>query len=284
MTSSSDAPRRRTTPTPSLPTALLTRPDTLGSLARLYTTTHFGDYAGLATILLLYIPLALLVTPFHRLFLLSDSHIQYPHASIERVPPLFLLLYAAIIPLLALAAWAAIMQPGAHKTRVTFHGLITSIFLTAFVTDILKNAVGRPRPDLLARCKPAVGTPRDVLVDISVCTETEPHLLQDGWRSFPSGHSSLAFAGLGYMALFLAGQGKVGRPGSGAGLLGVLVAGLPLLGAALIAVSRTEDYRHGECIASFLICFVRVRADKVCRCLRRQRWRQSRHHDRVVKL
>ena len=48
------------------------------------------------------------------------------------------------------------------------------------------------------------------------------------------------------MALFLAGQGKVGRPGSGAGLLGVLVAGLPLLGAALIAVSRTEDYRHGE--------------------------------------
>jgi len=48
------------------------------------------------------------------------------------------------------------------------------------------------------------------------------------------------------MALFLAGQGKVGRPGSGAGLLGVLVAGLPLLGAGLIAVSRTEDYRHGE--------------------------------------
>lgn len=93
------------------------------------------------------------------------------------------------------------------------------------------------------------------------------------------------------MALFLAGQGKVGRPGLGAGLLGVLVAGLPLLGAALIAVSRTEDYRHGEFGSSsfsrFLVSLQRTSSSLTkdsCRRLRRKRRRQSRNNDCVVEL
>lgn len=61
--------------------------------------------------------------------------------------------------------------------------------------------MGRPRPDLIDRCKPKEGTERDKLVGIEICTETEHHRLHDGWRSFPSGHSSFAFAGLGYLAL-----------------------------------------------------------------------------------
>jgi len=67
-------------------------------------------------------------------------------------------------------------------------------------------------------------------------------VLHDGWRSFPSGHSSFAFSGLGYLALFLAGQCHVFRPRTD--LARVLLALAPLLGAALIAISRCEDYRH----------------------------------------
>jgi diacylglycerol diphosphate phosphatase/phosphatidate phosphatase len=67
-------------------------------------------------------------------------------------------------------------------------------------------------------------------------------VLHDGWRSFPSGHSSFSFSGLGYLALWLAGQCHVYRPR--ADLARVLVALAPLLGAALIAISRCEDYRH----------------------------------------
>jgi diacylglycerol diphosphate phosphatase/phosphatidate phosphatase len=67
-------------------------------------------------------------------------------------------------------------------------------------------------------------------------------VLHDGWRSFPSGHSSFAFSGLGYLALFLAGQCHVFRPRTD--LARVLLALVPLLGAALIAISRCEDYRH----------------------------------------
>jgi diacylglycerol diphosphate phosphatase/phosphatidate phosphatase len=117
-----------------------------------------------------------------------------------------------------------------------------SIALTIFITDIVKNAVGRPRPDLISRCKPAPGTPVDRLVTIEVCTETDHHVLHDGWRSFPSGHSSFAFSGLGFIALFFAGQLHVFRPRTDLGR--VLIALAPLLGALMIAISRCEDYRH----------------------------------------
>lgn len=156
-----------------------------------------------------------------------------------------------------------------HKHHVTVLGFVIALVLTSFLTDLVKNTVGRPRPDLLARCKPAAGTPRDTLVTIDVCTETAHHKLHDGWRSFPSGHSSFSFAGLGYLSLFLAGQMSIfahGVPspssppgGGGDGLssateraeklvradLGrALLCLTPLLGATWIAISRCQDYRH----------------------------------------
>lgn len=67
-------------------------------------------------------------------------------------------------------------------------------------------------------------------------------MLHDGWRSFPSGHSSSAFSGLGYLSLFVAGQLHVLRPRTD--LASALLAIAPLVGAALIAISRLEDYRH----------------------------------------
>ncbi|KAI9800891.1 MAG: hypothetical protein M1833_003027 [Piccolia ochrophora] len=86
------------------------------------------------------------------------------------------------------------------------------------------------------------GTPEHSLVNFDVCTESDHHILHDGWRSFPSGHSSFAFSGLGYLALFFSGQMHVFRPRTD--LARVLIALAPLLGAALIAISRCEDYRH----------------------------------------
>ena len=158
-----------------------------------------------------------------------------------------------------LLIWAVAFQPGLHKAHVSVLGLLISLILTSFLTNVVKNAVGRPRPDLIARCIPKKGTPENVLVTIEVCTQTNRHRLHDGWRSFPSGHSSFAFSGLGYLALydfalsptvlfhtddtrFLAGQMHVFRPRTD--LARVLLALAPLIGAALIAISRCEDYRH----------------------------------------
>lgn len=110
------------------------------------------------------------------------------------------------------------------------------------MTDIIKNAAGRPRPDLVDRCKPAAGTSATALLGIEVCTALHDAVLQDGWRSFPSGHSSFAFAGLGYLSLWLCGQLHVLRPRTD--LARVLVVLAPLTGAMLIALSRMADYRH----------------------------------------
>lgn len=151
-------------------------------------------------------------------------------------------MYAGVVPLLLLCLWAVVFQPGLHKAHVTILGLFISLILSSFITDVIKNSVGRPRPDLIARCKPKKGTPKHGLINIEVCSETDHHVLHDGWRSFPSGHSSFAFAGLGYLALVFAGQMHVFRPHTD--LARALVALVPLLGAAMIAISRCEDYRH----------------------------------------
>lgn len=175
-------------------------------------------------------------------------------------------LYAGALPLAAiLAINLVLVRASLHKHHVSLLGLLIALVLTSFLTDTVKNAVGRPRPDLIARCKPAPGTRGDVLVGIEVCTETRHHVLHDGWRSFPSGHSSFSFAGLGYLTLFLAGQTRLFVVGGNAArnknddgddgeqdkaiyargdLARALLCLAPLLGAAMIAISRCQDYRH----------------------------------------
>lgn len=154
-----------------------------------------------------------------------------------------LFLYALGIPALLLVVASLILpNRSVHKTHVVLLGLCLSLLTTSFLTDIFKNAIGRPRPDLIARCKPDPSTPHNTLVTIDVCTEADGHLLQDGWRSYPSGHSSFAFAGLGWLSLFLASQTHCLRPR--ASHITVLLCLAPLVGAALIAISRLEDYRH----------------------------------------
>ena len=139
------------------------------------------------------------VRPFHRMFYLDNMAIHFPFAKSERVSmrmsslifssdvnqnqlmdTAWCIVYAAVFPALFLLLWAAIFRPSTHK-----------------------NAVGRPRPDLIARCIPEAGTPEHKLVTFSVCTQTNEHILQEGWRSFPSGHSSFAFAGLGFLSLYV---------------------------------------------------------------------------------
>jgi diacylglycerol diphosphate phosphatase / phosphatidate phosphatase len=189
--------------------------------------------------------------------------------------------YAAAVPLLIIVLTNILAGASRHKHHVAVLGLAIALILTSFLTDTVKNAVGRPRPDLVARCRPAPGTPENKLVGVGVCTETRHHVLHDGWRSFPSGHSSFSFAGLGYLSLFLAGQVRLFVVGAGRGddssgggrkngnnggpngssaadngdhddkavyargdLARALLCLAPLLGAAMIAISRCQDYRH----------------------------------------
>ncbi|KJY01205.1 PAP2-domain-containing protein [Zymoseptoria brevis] len=222
--------------------AQASRDGVLGVADRIWRSSYAGDYIGLAILIVLYSLFRTFSEPFYTSFRLDDTRIQWPHAEVEHVPVAMLFIYAAGIPLILLVAWAMIFRPGHHKAHAVLLGLVTSVLMTTFLTDIAKDAVGRPRPDLISRCKPEKSTPMHELVPIDVCTETRRHLLHDGFRSWPSGHSSFAFAGLGWLALALTSQTRALRPR--ANLVYVLVCLAPLLAAALIAASRLEDYRH----------------------------------------
>ncbi|KAH6618278.1 phosphatidic acid phosphatase type 2/haloperoxidase [Chaetomium sp. MPI-SDFR-AT-0129] len=229
----------------------------VASIARFWQRTYASDYIGFVLLLVAYLLIQFFVEPFHRMFAVSDLRIAFPHAEVERVPLLHDFIYALFIPLGLTTLTNLITRAPRHKHHVTILGLAIALILASLLTDIIKNAVGRPRPDLLARCLPKPDTPRDILVTIDVCTETRHHRLHDGWRSFPSGHSSFAFAGLGYLSLFLAGQLRVFAHTSGSAVSGAhaekiirgdlvraLVCGAPLLGATMVAISRCQDYRH----------------------------------------
>jgi len=213
-----------------------------GALARFWLRSYAADYIALGILAAGWLLIQLFMLPFHRMFYLDNMALRYPFAEVERVTVLWSVIYSGLTPLITLVLWAAIIRPRTHKAHVTILGLLTTLALSSFLTDIIKNAVGRPRPDLIARCKPDETTSPHVLVTFSVCTQTDQHILEEGWRSFPSGHSSFAFSGLGYLSLFLAGQMHVFRPH--ADLARCLSCLAPLLGAIMIAISRCEDYRH----------------------------------------
>jgi membrane-associated phospholipid phosphatase len=96
-------------------------------------------------------------------------------------------------------------------------GLALSCALAWLITNGMKNLFGHWRPDMLSRCNPDVaniakyaigGFPTapdgSYLVSYKICQTTDMSTLDDGFRSFPSGHASFSAAGLIYLSLFLA--------------------------------------------------------------------------------
>ncbi|KAA8913313.1 PAP2 domain-containing protein [Sphaerosporella brunnea] len=213
-------------------------------LSRIWNRSYIPDWLGVLILILQNLAI-LMLGSFSRLFSLDDRRISYPYTDPERVPVPQLLFYAAGVPALIMTVYilaAASSSSKAHKLHVALLGLMTSLLLTSFITDVVKNTVGRARPDLLSRCQAKEGTPLHELVDWTVCTQTDQHKLHEGFRSFPSGHSSFSWAGLGYLSLFLCGQ--LGALKRHHGLTKCVFAALPSVGATLITISRTQDYRH----------------------------------------
>lgn len=184
--------------------------------------------------------------PFERQFVINDVTINHPFTEHERVPNEVNMIYSLAIPVVIIVIVTSLLGDPRHKLYlgyISILGLFVSFFVNELFTDALKNWIGRHRPDFIARCIPKADAPRDVLVFAKdVCTTKDLLRLADGFRTTPSGHSSSAFSGLGYLSLWLMGQLLTEHPLTGSWRK--VLAAVPLLGAALIAISRTEDYRH----------------------------------------
>nr|KJB08494.1 hypothetical protein B456_001G084000 [Gossypium raimondii] len=76
----------------------------------------------------------------------------------------------------------------------------------------------------------------------NVICHGDKSVIREGHKSFPSGHTSWSFAGLGFLSLYLSGKIKAfDRRGHVAKLCIVF---LPLLVASLVGISRVDDYWH----------------------------------------
>jgi len=200
------------------------------------------------------------VNGHQREFSITDQSIMYTFTLKETVPPWLLVVCAVIAPIAIVLVWTLVIPPlgTVHRRRwkkgemswreklwdanLSLLGIGLAIASTITITNTFKNLVGRPRPDFLDRCQPNSTTNPTAftLSNSSICTVRDR--LKDGYRSFPSGHSSLSWAGLGFLSLFMAGRLNV-LDTRGQVWKTVLVL-TPLVAAGFIAVSRLMDNRH----------------------------------------
>ncbi|KAI7905873.1 phosphatidic acid phosphatase type 2/haloperoxidase [Cokeromyces recurvatus] len=185
------------------------------------------------------------ITPSYREFSINDTSIMHTYTVNESVPVWLLIVIAIIVPIV----FITVISLGNRKSCLDFHsgllGLALSLSMTIMITVIIKVSVGRPRPDMLDRCKPPTGieNPPLQLLNYTVCTaEHDTYKFKDGFKSFPSGHSSFSFAGLGYLSFYLA--GKMHLFDEGGHTYKTFIFCFPFLGALLIAITRLHDYRH----------------------------------------
>ncbi|GAA6063454.1 hypothetical protein JCM10212_002537 [Sporobolomyces blumeae] len=183
---------------------------------------------------------------YKREFSLSDTSIQHTFAVHERITFGECIVYAGVIPAVLIILTGAIWRRSFWDVHNGILGLLLSVSITTVFTQVVKICVGRPRPDAIDRCQPVEGAANLAVYGLAtvqrVCTVKTGHIIDDGFKSFPSGHSSFAFAGLLYLSLYAAGKMHLfDRRGHS---IKAWIAVTPIIGASLIAVSRTMDYRH----------------------------------------
>ncbi|CAI7584163.1 unnamed protein product [Penicillium glandicola] len=244
----------------------------------------------------------------HHPFSLTDPTISYP-LSEETVTTTTLILVCLFAPaiLILLGSWLLVpakatsastynpsstsnptpKPPAAQSIRRKFWewnagwmGLALALASAWTATQGLKVLVGKPRPDMLARCDPDVSRVTEftvsglgssvsgaaTLVSWEICRNQGRMLRIDGFASFPSGHSSFSFAGLIYLTLWLCSKFSVAFPylprypvedqrhiddstsvrkrGAAPPVYLMLIAFVPTATASFIAASRWFNYRH----------------------------------------
>ncbi|PIL24044.1 hypothetical protein GSI_13795 [Ganoderma sinense ZZ0214-1] len=155
------------------------------------------------------------VPGFKRQFSLTDTSLLHTFAVHERVPPWLLYVIFAVAPIVLMPIINVLLLRSLWDWHSSWLGWLLSCSITGAITQFTKITVGRPRPDVIDRCQPIAGA-------------ADPHLV--------------SFAGLGFLAFYLA--GKMHLFDERGHTVKAWIALVPLSGAALVAISRTMDYRH----------------------------------------
>ncbi|XP_058738118.1 lipid phosphate phosphatase 2-like [Vicia villosa] len=199
---------------------------------------HIHDWLILVLLILIEVILNI-IHPFRR-FVGRDmmEDLMYPMKE-NTVPVWAVPLYAVLLPI-SVFVFVYMRRRDVYDLHHSILGLLFAVLITGVLTDSIKDAVGRPRPDFFWRCFPDGIQVYDALGGV-VC-HGKASDIKEGHKSFPSGHTSWSFAGLGFLSLYLSGKVKVfDRKGHVAKLCIVF---FPLLAACLVGISRVDDYWH----------------------------------------
>ncbi|KAF5745239.1 lipid phosphate phosphatase 2 [Tripterygium wilfordii] len=180
------------------------------------------------------------IEPFHR-FVGQDmmTDLQYPLKD-NTIPFWAVPIIAILLPFAVILVYYFIRRD-VYDLHHAILGLLFSVLITGVITDAIKDAVGRPRPDFFWRCFPDGKGVFDNITTNVMCTG-DKSVIKEGHKSFPSGHTSGSFAGLGFLSWYL--SGKIRAFDRGGHVAKLCYVFLPLLIAALVGVSRVDDYWH----------------------------------------
>lgn len=199
---------------------------------------HSNDW--LILLLLVVIEIILyIIHPFYR-FVGKDmmTDLRYPMKD-NTVPVWAVPMYAVLLPIVVFNLFY-IRRRNVYDLHHSILGLLFAVLITGVLTDSIKNAVGRPRPDFFWRCFPDGKDVYDLWGNV-VCHGKDSEI-REGHKSFPSGHTSWSFAGLGFLSLYL--SGKIKAFDCRGHISKLCIVFLPLLVASLVGVSRVDDYWH----------------------------------------
>lgn len=192
----------------------------------------------------------------NRLFPVTDptSAVYWPSIAHPYIEPIFSPaaagLLAALIPILSFALTQLWQQSFVDFASAVL-GLAYSMVTGTCFQVILKKTIGGLRPHFLGVCKPVIP---DGLVGVGfegifytadqVCTGNQKDI-GNALESFPSGHAEVAFAGFGYLAIYLFAHLRITsltrRRGSHWRMLLVVA---PLLLATYLASTLVLGYHH----------------------------------------
>nr|GMD70322.1 lipid phosphate phosphatase 2-like [Ipomoea batatas] len=202
---------------------------------------HMHDWIILFLLVVIEVVLNV-IEPFHRFVgaeMMTD--LKYPMKD-NTIPVWAVPIIAIILPFTVMLGF---FFRGTGRNVYDLHqailGLLFSVLITGVITDAIKDGVGRPRPDFFWRCFPDGKGVFDSVTGNVKCTGLK-NVIKEGHKSFPSGHTSWSFAGLGFLSWYLSGKIKAFDQQGHAAKLCIVV--LPLLFAALVGVSRVDDYWH----------------------------------------
>lgn len=224
-------------------------------LSAMSTYSYLLDWLLYSSTIAVLLSYGALVSPNYHEFLLNDITLMNSHKSEDEttISVTMLSLISVMTPLLS-ALFPVIERSKLAPQRRAWDILIGLLVLCGSmatqlsIVNLLKNVCGLPRPDIISRCFPegingtVIQPPPGRLANIDICSNTNFMELNDGFRSFPSGHLSTVFCGMVLTSLNLCGKLQVfdNRGFS----LKIVSAILPLIIATFVSCTRISDNRH----------------------------------------